>query len=73
VKSSFGYHVIRLDERYPEHRVPLEERRSLLAPEIQSHRAKLELDALMARLRAQTAVATERAAEALTALVRVEP
>jgi peptidyl-prolyl cis-trans isomerase C len=73
VKSSFGYHVIRLDERYPELRLSLEERRTLLAPEIQAHRAKLELDTLMARLRAQTAVATERAAEALTALVPVEP
>ena len=73
VKSAFGYHVIRLDERYPELRVPLEERRSLLAPELQSRRAKRDLDALMTRLRAQTAVATERAADALTALVPVEP
>jgi len=73
VKSSFGYHVIRLDERYPEVRMSLDERRALLAPEIQSRRAKRELDALMARLRSQTAVATERSAEALTALVLVEP
>jgi peptidyl-prolyl cis-trans isomerase C len=73
VKSAFGYHVIRLDERYPELRTSLDERRSLLTPEIQSRRAKRELDALMTRLRAQTAVTTERAAEALTALVPVGP
>jgi len=73
VKSAFGYHVIRLDERYPELRKSLEERRAVLTPELQSRRAKRELDALMTRLRAQTAVATERAAEALTALVPVEP
>lgn len=73
VKSAFGYHVIRLDERYPELRMSLEERRSLLAPQIQSRRAKRELDALLSHLHAETAVATERAAEALTALVPVEP
>jgi hypothetical protein len=73
VKSPFGYHVIRLDERYPEVRLSLDERRALLAPDIHTRRAKHELDALMARLRAQTPVATERAAEALTALVPVEP
>jgi len=73
VKSAFGYHVIRLEERYPEHRLSLEERRTALTPDILSRRGKRELDALIGRLRAQTPVVTERAAEALTGLVAVEP
>jgi hypothetical protein len=73
VKSAFGYHVIRLEERYPELRLSLEERRSALSSDILSRRGKRELDALLARLRARTPVVTERAAEALTGLVAVEP
>ena len=73
VKSAFGYHVIRLDERYPELRVALEERLRELSPDILTHRSKRELDALLSRLRAQTPVETDRAAEALTGLVAVEP
>lgn len=73
VKSAFGYHVIELDQRFPELRVPLEERRTRLADEIYSRRAKRDLDALTARLHASTPVSTERAVDALTALVRVAP
>jgi PPIC-type PPIASE domain len=73
VKSSFGYHVILLDERYPELRVPLEERRVMLADEAYSRRAKRELDALNVRLHASTPVSTDRAVDALTALVYVSP
>ena len=73
VKSAFGYHVIRLEERYPELRLSLEERREILSPDILSHRGKRELDALLSRLHAQTRVETDRAAEALTGLVAVEP
>ena len=73
VKSSFGYHVIRLEERYPEARSSPDERREKLAPEILSRRTKRELDALVARLHAQTPVETERAVEALTALVPIAP
>lgn len=73
VKSAFGYHVIRLEQRYPEVRMSLDERRAELSPDILSRRGKRELDALLSRLRAQTPVETERAAEALTGLVAVEP
>lgn len=73
VKSSFGYHVIRLEERYPPVRTSLEERREKLSAEVLSRRAKRELDVLVARLRAQTPVETDRAVEALTALVPAVP
>jgi parvulin-like peptidyl-prolyl isomerase len=73
VKSAFGYHVIRLDERYPELVVPLETRRTLLGDEIFSRRAKRELDALAQRLHAATPVTSDRAVEALTALVPSAP
>jgi hypothetical protein len=69
VKSAFGYHVIRLDERIPELRVSLAERRERLADDVYSRRAKLDLDALVTKLRASTPVAAERASDALTALV----
>lgn len=73
VKSAFGYHVIELDRRFPEHRVPLEERRGLLADETYTRRARRELDELRARLYAATPVSSERAVDALTALVPVAP
>ncbi|HTQ03998.1 MAG TPA: peptidyl-prolyl cis-trans isomerase [Polyangiaceae bacterium] len=73
VKSAFGYHVIELDRRFPELRVPLEERRRVFAADVYSGRAKRELDGLVARLRASTPVSTERAVDALTALVPVAP
>jgi len=69
VKSAFGYHVIRLDERIPELRVSLAERRERLADDVYSRRAKRDLDALLTKLRASTPVAAERASDALTALV----
>jgi hypothetical protein len=73
VKSAFGYHIIRLEERYPEIRLPLEQRRTLLTDEIYARRAKQELDALMQRLHAAEPVSTERAVEALTGLVLTGP
>lgn len=73
VKSAFGYHVILLDRRYPEVRIPLEKRREELAPDIVERRAKRALDALEARLKASTPVSVERSAEALTELVPSKP
>ncbi|HEY3498257.1 MAG TPA: peptidyl-prolyl cis-trans isomerase [Polyangiaceae bacterium] len=71
VKTAFGYHVIQLEERYPEQRESPEARRSLLWDAVIARRAKPELDALAARLRAQTRIELERAADELTALVPV--
>ncbi len=73
VKSAFGYHVIQLERRYPEVRVPVEERRRLLAEETYTRRAQHALDALRERLYAATPVSSERAVDALTALVPVVP
>jgi hypothetical protein len=73
VKSAFGYHVILLDERYPELVVPFEQRRVELADEVYAQRAKRELDGLLGSIRASTPVSSERAVEALTALVPVLP
>lgn len=73
VKSSFGYHLIVLDERYPELRIPLAERRVLLAEAVFSGRAKRSLDALLGPLRATSPVSIDRAVDALTALVPAGP
>jgi hypothetical protein len=73
VKSAFGYHVVFLAERYPALDVPFEQRRRDLAHDIFARRAKRAFEALLSRLRTQTPVTIERSAEALTALVGVEP
>jgi len=73
VKSAFGYHLILLDERYPELRIPLAERRVLLAEAVFSERAKRSLDALRGALRAASPVSIDRAVDALTALVPTGP
>lgn len=73
VKTPFGYHVIFLAERYPPVEVSLEERRSRLEADVLTRRAKHALDALVARLRSQTSVVTERSADALTGLIPVAP
>jgi hypothetical protein len=73
IKSAFGYHVILLDVRYPELRVPLAERRVLLAGDVFSERAKRSLDALLGPLRAASPVSIDRAVDALTALVPAAP
>ncbi len=65
VESSFGFHVIRLVARRPEHRLPLEERRTQFADEAHARRSRGELDALLAGRRADVSVAP--AAEAILA------
>lgn len=70
-KSIFGYHVILCEARLPEHRVPLEERRSLLASEVQKSRAERSKQELLARLSSSTAIAIVRAVDELTAQVQV--
>ena len=73
VKSAFGYHVILLERRYPELRLKPEEQRAKLAEDVQSRRAKHALELLITSLRQGTNVSTDRAVEALTALVPVTP
>jgi peptidyl-prolyl cis-trans isomerase C len=69
VRTAFGYHVIQLEERYPEARTPLETRRTLLYDAAIAQRAKPEFEALLARLKSETPVTVERAADELTALI----
>jgi len=70
-KSIFGYHVILCEERLPEHRVPLEERRSLLAGEVRKSRAERSKQELLGRLSSTTSIAITRSVDDLTAQVQV--
>jgi peptidyl-prolyl cis-trans isomerase C len=73
VKSAFGYHVIFLDERLPERRVTLDERRAALHGDVVVRRAKKQLDEALALLRRGTPIEIERSADSLTELVVVAP
>jgi hypothetical protein len=73
VKSAFGYHVIRLDERAAGAAVPAAELPSLLAREVIQRRAARARGELLERLKAGTPVQVERAADDLTARVKVAP
>ena len=73
VKSGFGYHVIRLDERalgmsFPEAELP-----SLLGAEVLQRRAKRARRELLTRIKATTVVQIDRAADDLTGRVEVAP
>ncbi len=67
VESSFGWHVIYLIERRPEHRLPLEVRRRMFAEEIEAARAHQALEALEAVLRKKEPVSTESGLDTLLA------
>jgi peptidyl-prolyl cis-trans isomerase C len=73
IKTRFGYHVILLEERIPEERVELEDRRRVLAREVFARRAKDELKKLLEQLHQRTAVDVSRAADELTAKVVISP
>lgn len=70
-KSIFGYHVILCEERLPERRVPLEERRRLLAGEVHKSRAERSKQELLGRLSRTTSIAIARSVDDLTAQVQV--
>jgi len=67
VETRFGFHVILLEALVPERRVPFEERRQLLAEEIDSRRGAALRRALLERLAAATPVSVGRDVEARTA------
>lgn len=71
VRTEFGHHVILAVERLPELRIPIEERRRLLEPEIRTRRARRMLDELRAAARRGTAIEVDRSAMELTEKVRV--
>lgn len=72
-KSSFGYHVIRLDERLPGASLSPAERASKLGPEVTSRRAGRARSELLLKLRQSSSIQLERAADDLTSQVKVAP
>jgi parvulin-like peptidyl-prolyl isomerase len=70
VKTEFGYHVILAVERIAEQRMPLDERRRLLAPEILNSRAERLRDEVLASVRQSMPIEVERAAMELTTKVK---
>jgi hypothetical protein len=69
IETHFGYHVILLEERLPEQRVPLADRRRALLPEVLSRRAAREKAELVAKLGTATRPEVARDADELTALL----
>lgn len=71
LKTVFGYHVVFCEARLPPLRVPLEERRQLLAGEVIKGRAERAKQALLGELSRAKPILIARAAEDLTARVQV--
>jgi hypothetical protein len=69
-KSEFGYHVILFVEAVPEHRVPLEERRTMLTPEILESRSVASVEAVLTKAKAEAPVEVERSA--IDSMLRVK-
>jgi hypothetical protein len=65
VRSAFGWHVIRMIERMPEHRVPFEQRRRLFEEEVQTVRARRALDKLDGELAHKYGVTVSNGVEEL--------
>lgn len=70
VKTSFGYHVIRLEERVPGVVVPEAELSERLAPDVRVRRAGRARRELLDKLRQAAPVQIERAVNELTARVQ---
>ncbi|HYQ16816.1 MAG TPA: peptidylprolyl isomerase [Polyangiaceae bacterium] len=73
VKSAFGYHIIRLDERALGSVVPEAELPSLLAPDVFQRRAASARRELLTRSKAGALLQVDRAADDLTAQIKIEP
>jgi hypothetical protein len=69
-KSPFGYHVILAEARYPELRVPADERRVRLQDQLLKQRAETAKQALLKQLTAASSVQIARSADELTAAVQ---
>jgi hypothetical protein len=72
IRSSFGFHVIRLEETLPPIRLDEGTRRSLANHDVLERRARLAVQALLANERARINPVVERSAEEATAKVSVE-
>jgi hypothetical protein len=73
VKSQFGYHVIRLEERLPEASVPRDQLPTLLLHDVQVRRATTAKQALLTELRGHTSIELDRAQDTLTARLSSAP
>jgi peptidyl-prolyl cis-trans isomerase C len=73
VKTRFGYHVIRLEERIPASAVPKAGLPALLGPELQTRRAARQRRELLEKLRRASTTQIDRAVDELTARVQPSP
>lgn len=62
VETKFGWHVIRLLQRFPAHRVPLAERRVALAESAYTRRARDAYEAILTRRKSSSGVSIEPSA-----------
>lgn len=72
-ESSFGFHVILLEERMPGVSTPRAGLAAMLEPEVRARRGSKLRSELVRKLRSGTPVQVERAADDLTARVKVSP
>ena len=73
VKSGFGYHVIRLDERAPGATVAPAELAERLTPEVMARRAGRARRELLDKLRPASTIQLERAVDDLVGRIKVAP
>ncbi len=73
VESKFGFHLILLEERLPGVSTPRAGLATLLGPEVQARRGSKLRSELLAKLRGDVAIEVQRAADDLTARVKVAP
>lgn len=73
IESSFGFHVVLLEERLPGVSTPPASLATLLGPEVLARRGSKLRRQLLDKLRAGTPIEVERAADDLTAKVPVSP
>lgn len=73
VKTQFGFHVLRLEERIAPSARPQAELIEKLGPEVQTRRASRARLALLEKLRGASSVQIDRAVDELTSRVRTAP
>lgn len=73
VRTHYGFHVIRFEERLPAVQLPEAERARLLGPEALTRRAARERISLLEKLRKSARIEVDRASDDLTARLEVAP
>jgi parvulin-like peptidyl-prolyl isomerase len=73
VRTSYGFHVILLEEKLPERKPSLAERRVLVAAHLARERARELAEKEVTRLKSASRIEVSRAADALTAQVQIAP